>query len=97
MKQTKSRQNHKTNFELFRVKTAVGIRAHAYERPCTHVKDHVVHVRIRWIMETRKCMHLYPRKRPSGAGIKIGHIRYPSYGRTQKEKKNTQEVKKERI
>ena len=27
---------------------------HSYERPCTHVKDPVVHVRVWWITETRK-------------------------------------------
>ena len=30
------------------------VYTHAYERPCTHVKDPVVRVRVRWIMETRK-------------------------------------------
>ena len=30
------------------------VHTHAYERPCTHVKDPIVHVRVRWIMKTRK-------------------------------------------
>ena len=51
-------------FEFVRVKKFVLIRCrcaqppvvytHEYERPCTHVIDYVVHVRVRWIMETRK-------------------------------------------
>ena len=59
-----SRQEHKKNLRVFLSQkgadslsvcpTPVCIYMHAYERPCTHVKDHVVHVRIQWIMETRK-------------------------------------------
>ena len=30
------------------------VYTHAYERSRTHVKDPVVHVKVRWIMETRK-------------------------------------------
>ena len=40
-----------------RVKKVVLIRCwytHAYERPCTHFKDPVVHVRVQWIKETQK-------------------------------------------
>ena len=60
-----SRQEHKNNFEFLRIKkvcadslsvcpTPVCIYTRAYERPCTRVKDPVVHVRVRWIMETPK-------------------------------------------
>ena len=62
-----SRQEHKKQFEFLRVKkvvlldslsvcpTPVCFYMHAYERPCTHVKDPVVHVRVpRWTKETRK-------------------------------------------
>ena len=30
------------------------VYTHAYTSPCTHIKDPVVHVRVRWIMETQK-------------------------------------------
>ena len=50
---------------FFRVKKVVLTRCwcaqplcvymHAYERPCTHIKDPVLdHIRVWWIMETRK-------------------------------------------
>ena len=57
------RSTRKT-FKFFRVRKVVltrcrraqppRVNTHAYERPCTHVKDSVVHVRVRWIMQTRK-------------------------------------------
>ena len=59
-----SRQEHKKNFDFFSESKrlccfTVGVPnprvyTHVYERPCTHVKDPVVHVRVRWVMETRK-------------------------------------------
>ena len=60
-----SLQEHKNNLEFFRIKKVVltpcrcmcptpRVHTHAYERPCTHIKHPVVHVRVRWMMETRK-------------------------------------------
>ena len=56
------RQEYKKNFEFFRVEDVVLTRCrcaqpprvytHSYERLCTHVEHPVVHVRVRWIMET---------------------------------------------
>ena len=33
------------------------VYTHTYERPRTHVKHHVVHVRVRWIMVHRNSQH----------------------------------------
>ena len=104
-----SRQEHKKNW-VFRVKKlfwlAVGVPnprvyTHAYERPCTHVKDPVVQVSVWWIMDTWNNQHaLVPPKIecgcPSGEGIKNGHICYPSYGgmlKTREKKRQTETVK----
>ena len=78
-------------------------------RCCLVVKYPVVHVRVPWIMETRKItsMHLYPRRWNVATQVaeelktvtyatppmeacrerENGHIRYPSYGGTLKERK----------
>ena len=57
-------QERKKIFEFFRVKKAALTRCrcaptpcvstHAYDRPCTHVKEPTVHVRVRSITETPK-------------------------------------------
>ena len=80
------------NVVLARCRCAPPPCVHARIRTYMHVKDHVVHVRVWWIMETRK----YPTCTctpedgihgcPSGGGIKNGHIRYTSYGGMQKER-----------
>ena len=58
-----SRQEHKKNWCFSESKRlcwlAVSVPklcvyTHAYGRLCTHVKDPVVHVRVRWIMKTQK-------------------------------------------
>ena len=72
------------------------VYTHEYERPCTHITDPVVHVRVRWIMEHKNNQHaLVPKKTecgcPSGGGIKNGHIH--SYGGTHTQKTTTQPQK----
>ena len=74
------------------------VYAHAYEKPCTHVKDPVVHVMTSelgglWKHENNQYALVAPKIGcgcPSGGGIENSRIRYPSYGGTQKKetKKN---------
>ena len=39
------------------------VHTHAYERPCTHVKDPVVHVRVWWVMDTFATLRMEERRR----------------------------------
>ena len=81
------------------------VYAHAqeYERPRTHVKDPVeVHVRFGGLWKHENNQHaLVPLKMecgcPSGGGIKKDHIRYPSYGGTQKKKETLAFKKNDRL
>ena len=62
---------------------------HAYERPCTHIKDPVVLFDGLWEHKNNQHALVPPEMEcgyPGGGGIKNGHIHYPSYGETQKEK-----------
>ena len=82
--------------EFFGVKTVVLTRCrcaqspcvYACERPCTHVKDHSPCQSSVDYGNTKRQHALVPPKTEYGCsgcgGIKNGHIRYPSYGGTQK-------------
>ena len=62
---------------------------HAYERPCTHVKDSMSKFGGLWKHENNQHTLVPPKTEcgcRSGRGIKNGHIRYPSCGVTQKTK-----------
>ena len=73
------------------------VYTHAYKRPCTHIEDPVVHVRVWWIIETRKkttpactCTPKMECGCPSGRRVQNGHICYPSHEERSKHRKLVQ-------